>query len=430
MVWLTPLQRLFHCLPVLIVLGAACNPYDYQKGEFNAGPVDAANFPKPYQGEGADPNVNGYLSGKGKFNEVRAFINGAPAGYYSFPFTNTQLAASDPLLLPSDTKKQPQSPNAYVFDPAPPSPFPSSPKCAPPPNYQYDPNDRNNDMRLDEQSNIFTLLPLATERPGQASTFEYIPVVAEIAVSASGLDCQSIKGETTLNKILGNPSPTGNFLLWAIIDPSSGVYRVGQVSSPFTLPDGSRNPACSRGVGVQKWGWFGHYYLAYIDGGYVPTQPVAQGARMKTQPLYIPLKITPAGVRCGSATCQAGQVCANNTCQSCTANRPTSADNCPTGETCCPSPQSCINPGSSGTCADIGKFGQGYDVLQFKRSDANYSPVCEVRQYTANTGSPARPRLVGELPKSAADVLALSPTTQQPTTDSGIARYVYCPQVD
>jgi hypothetical protein len=421
------LQRLIQCLPMLIVFASACNPYDYQRGEYNAGPVDAANFPKPYQGVGADPNVNGYLSGKGTFTEIRAFINGANAGYYTFPFTTTQLNASDPLLLPSDSRRQPQAPIAYVFDPAPPSPFPSSQQCTPPAGYTYDPNDRNNDMRLDEQSNIFTLLPLATQRPGQASTFDYIPVVSEVAVSASGLACQSIKSEPTLKKVLSNQNPTGNFLLWAIIDPSSGVYRVGQQST-YLLPDGSPNPNFSPGIGVQKWGWFGHYYLAYIDGGYVPTQSISSGARMKTQQLYIPLRITPAGLRCGSATCGAGQICANNTCQTCNANRLTSADNCPTGGTCCPSPQTCINPDASGTCADIGKAGQGYDILQFKRGEASYSPVCEVRQYNLNIGSPARPPLISELPRNATAVLPLNP--QQPTIESGIPRYIYCPQVD
>src|SRR5262249_5380578 len=148
------------------------------------------------------------------------------------------------------------------FDPAPPNPFPSPPKCTPPAGYTFDP-DSNYDMRQDEQGNIFTQLPLATEKPGQASTFDYIPVVAESAVSAAGLGCQSIKSEPTLNKLLGSPNPTGKFLLWAIIDPSSGVYRVGQQSNR-TLADGSANPNYSRGVNVQKWGWFGHYYLAYI----------------------------------------------------------------------------------------------------------------------------------------------------------------------
>src|SRR5260370_1077964 len=224
-------QRLLHYLPMILVLAVSCNPYDYQQGEFNAGPVDAANFPKPYQGEGADPNVSGYLSGKGKFSEVRAFQNSRAAGYYLFPFTGTQLAAADPLLLPQDPRRQPQTPNAYVFDPQPPSPFPSTSKCNAPPNYVYDVQN-NETMRQDEQGNIFTQLPLATEQPGRASTFEYIPVVAEIAVSAQGLACQNVKSEQAVNRTVSNPQPTGNFLLCAIIDPCSGGYRGGAQSSP------------------------------------------------------------------------------------------------------------------------------------------------------------------------------------------------------
>ena len=112
MLSLAGLPRLFPSLATIIALGVACNPYDYQRDEFNAGPVDAANFPHPYQGEGFDPNVNGYLSGKGKFNEVRAYYNAGPAGYYLFPFTTTQLSSSDPLQLPQVSTRQPQAPNA------------------------------------------------------------------------------------------------------------------------------------------------------------------------------------------------------------------------------------------------------------------------------------------------------------------------------
>src|SRR5260370_16644772 len=88
----------FRCFPMLVVL-AACSPYDMQHGEFNAGPVDAANFPNPYKGTGGDTSVNGYRAGAGKFTEVPAFIDRLPAGYYSFPFTTRQLGAHHPLLL-------------------------------------------------------------------------------------------------------------------------------------------------------------------------------------------------------------------------------------------------------------------------------------------------------------------------------------------
>src|SRR5499427_8276114 len=280
------------CFPLLVVL-LACSPYDMQQGEFNAGPVDAANFPNPYKGTGGDTNVNGYRAGAGKFTEIPAFINHSAAGYYSFPFTTRQLGASDPLVVYPD--KDPKTPIVYAFDPEPPSPFPSFQRCTPPPNYTY--VKRTDDMPLNEQDNIFIQLPFAREVPGVASTFEYIPVVAEVAVTAAGLACQSIKSEKTLKKVLGNPPKTGGLLLWAIIDPSSGVYRVGEQSTRL-LPDGSVNPAYAYGNAVQKWGWFGQYYLAYIDGAYVPYDliddrygvppTVHQVPRMRAQKLYVP----------------------------------------------------------------------------------------------------------------------------------------------
>src|SRR5262249_42034549 len=296
--------------------------------------------------------------------------NGAPAGYYSFPFSATQLSAGvDSLrIVDSGQPYKPLSsapaipvPNAYVFDPTPSNPFPLSQTCTAPPDYSYNP--QTGDMRGDEQSNIFTQLPQATQRPGVAATFEYIPVVAETAVSAQGLDCQSIKSEKTLNKVLGNPGPTGNYILWAIIDPSSGVYRVGQ-SSTYTLSDGSRNPNYATGVGMQKWGWFGQYYLAYIDGGYVPTQAATvtesgrtkQVLRMKTQRLYFPRSISSAAVPCGSSACTPGQVCAGTppTCQTCQAS----------GARACPSGFTCGTSGPlTGLCTANGAQGAGYDVL-------------------------------------------------------------------
>ena len=422
------MKKLVQSLPIFIV-ATGCNPYSDQQGEFNAGAVDPANFPAPYLGTGADPPGAGFRGGKGKFTEIAAFANGLPAGYYSFPFTNTQLAAGvDSLrLLDGDQPYKPLSSspaipvtNAYVFDPSPPNPFPLSQKCTPPSGYSYNP--QTDDMRLDEQGNIFTLLPLATQRPGVASTFEYIPVVSEVPVTAEGLSCQSIKSEKLLNQLFGNPPPSGKYLLWAIIDPAAGVYRLGQ-SSTYSLSDGGVNPAYASGVGVQKYGWFGHYYLAYIDGGYVPTQTATIGGRqvlrMQTQRLYFPLTISSPAVRCGSANCTPGQVCVNNTCQACNATRP-----CSSGFTC---------PTSgplTGICNAPGAQGAGYDVLQAKRGDTNYSPVCEVWTYTASTPDPSpRPLAISELPTSEVGINALpNPSPSQVTTGNG--RLIYCPQVN
>jgi hypothetical protein len=433
----------FKYFPMLLVV-IACSPYEQQRGEFNAGPVDAANFPLPYRGVGGEPSVHGFRAGAGTFTEIRAFIDGSPAGYYSFPFTDRQLMLQD--LSDGGTPatnvypdKDPKTPIAYAFDPSPPNPFPSSQICTPPPNYTYDL--RTDDMPLNEQDNIFTQLPWAREQPGIASTFEYIPVVAEVAVTAAGLACQSIKSERRLKKVLGNPPKTGNLLLWAIIDPSSGVYRVGEESTRL-LPDAGLNPNYRFGNVVQKWGWFGQYYLAYIDGAYVPFDLVEDRygipptvhtvPRMKTQRLYLPRgMILSNAVQCGGATCQPGQVCAGGSCQTCQSS----------GQRACPRNFQCGTSGPvMGRCNANAQLGGGYDVLQYRRGDPNYTPVCQVWLYTANTDTPARPMSIAELPKSAADVVGLAgaspakssgpPVGATPRPGDPPPRYIYCPQVD
>ena len=73
-------MRPLHHFLTVTALAAACNPYAYQAGEFNAGSVDAANFAAPYKGANGDPNVNGYISGRGTFTEIRAYSNHQPGG--------------------------------------------------------------------------------------------------------------------------------------------------------------------------------------------------------------------------------------------------------------------------------------------------------------------------------------------------------------
>jgi hypothetical protein len=350
-----------------------CDPYERQQGEFNAGPVDPAYFPLAYLGTGASPigGPYGRQSGLGRFVEIKAYVDQQAVGYFSFPFTTAQLAAADPLRLLDNGKPYAPVPvaMAYVFDPLPPRPFPTATRCTTPPNYHYD--RRTEDVRLDEQGNIFTRLPSATEVPGVASTFSYVPIVSEFPVSASGMPCQSIKSERTLLKKLGTPFASARYLLWPIIDPASGVYRFGENPS---APYGSSDYAS--GLGIQSLGWFQQYFLAYLDGGYLPTDDLMVTeqmitkpiVRMRTQRIYVP--------------------------------------------------RSLVQP-SMGTAAP-GVLGAGYDVLQFQPGQAGYSPVCQVWSYS--TGATAVP--VAMLPQSEAAILGLAP---QPVTTG--TRFVYCPQV-
>src|SRR5262249_51568010 len=192
MALLASVQRPLHHFLVVTALAVACNPYAYQQGEFNAGSLDAANFAAPYKGANGDPNVNGYVSGRGTFSEIRAYINHQPRGYYSFPFTSGQSQQGrDPLLLYRDLtvvnldsvgSKRPYAPTPYGFDPPPPNPFRNPRKSPPPANYQSD--EKRDDIPPDEKTNISLLLPTAPEVPGRPSGFDYAPVVGQVEVTA------------------------------------------------------------------------------------------------------------------------------------------------------------------------------------------------------------------------------------------------------
>ena len=209
------------------------------------------------------------------------------------------------------------------------------------------------------------------------------------------------------------------------------------------MPDAGINPNYSYGNVVQKWGWFGQYYLAYIDGAYVPYDlvderygvppTVHQVQRMRTQKLYVPRgAVLSDAVQCGGTACQPGQVCAGSpaTCQSCASS----------GARVCPRSFQCGTSGSvNGLCNQNSQIGGGYDVLQYRRADPNYTPVCQVWLYTSSNIS-GRPRSVPELPKSEAEVVGLTganlsksagpPVGGTPRPGDPPPRYIYCPQVD
>jgi hypothetical protein len=134
------------------------------------------------------------------------------------------------------------------------------------------------------------------------------------------------------------------------------------------------------GLGLQRWGWYNRYLLAYLDGGYIPTEEVMVAGpsidtptmikvtRLKPQRLFVPRQIR-------------------------------------TGMGMAP-----------------GRAGAGYDVLEFKRGDAGYSPLCQVWDY----GDPALPVAPADLPKRADVILntpGLNPAAAAPPS------YVFCLQV-
>ncbi len=354
------------CLPLA---ASACDPY-HRLGDDNAslGPVDPLNFPPANLGVGGDRTV----PGRGTFTEIPAFADGAQVGYFTYAVPAT---APDPLRLREDGK--PYSfmpvPTAYVFDPAGASPIPAQSPCTPPQGWSYDP--RRDDVRYDEQGNIFTALPRATYAVGAPVTSSYVPIVAQAPVSAAGRPCQKLKSAKALAATLGLPAPAGimtddKYLAWLVIEPAAGVYPAGQSAS--THP----------GLGLQRWGWFNRYLLAYLDGGYIPTEPavVMEGpamkgvTRMRPQRLYTPRSMV-------------------------------------------------LTVTAMGSVPTAGRMGAGYDVLQARRGDGDYSPLCAV--FTYDAGMPLAP---ADLPKDAAIIEATFNTMEAPLRPATPA-LVYCLQV-
>jgi hypothetical protein len=164
--------------------------------------------------------------------------------------------------------------------------------------------------------------------------------------------------------------PDSTYHAYAVIEPSAAVYR-------YTSTSTNRDP--KTGLGIQKWGWYGQYLLAYLDGGQVPTEQVTATdgkvqLRMTAQKLYYPRS----------------QV--------------------------------------SGKAVTLG---QGYDVVEAKRGEPGYSPICQVFTYDAGNSLTA-----DQLPRSAAEVVALyGATLQAPTRRVGDKSpvgdaYVYCLQAE
>ncbi len=359
-------QRMLVPLSLALLGLSGCNVYDrWDGGEFNAGPVDASNFPPEYLGTGAVRQ----RAGSGSFT-ARATLNPTAQQYFLFSLSTAQRGANvDPLLVRTNGKavSTAPTPSAFLFD-----------GCKAPEGYSYD-ADRD-DVPYDQQGAIFTTLPVASYAVGATPTSSYVPIVQRVPVTSNGVACQQYKSEKTVvastelavpltdpvnGKRFGVSDGTLHAL--AIIEPGAAVYRVGESGTNST------------GVGPQKWGWFNQYQLAYIDGGQVPTETrtvQVNGADvtrtyMKTQKLYYPRSQVTGVTTAISA-------------------------------------------------------GQGYDVLEARRGEANYSPVCQLLTYDAG-GALAK----SALPKTEAEVLELS--AQAGTAISPPAtgdKYVYCLQVE
>jgi hypothetical protein len=409
----------------LALMIAACDVHDglfNDDEDFDAGGADPYNFPPPYRGVGQIRQV----AASGVFTEVGAYARGRPIGYFQFPFSPSQLQTTnysaptatawpdgviDPLRVSgpgTDFRQQLNNPvpvpMVYNFDPpGGDDPFATEVKCAAPEGYV--PNVFYDRYPQDVQWNIFTFLPdrFTTFGFGTLPTWSYRPVVAEVSVGTRDMVCQTVKSERTLLSLaddgkldvkrgdpeadtrlgrLGAPNP-GRFLAWAIIDPGSAVVRVGQ--KPDVLQGGKVT-----GVSVQKYGWYGQFILAYIDGGYIPIEDGARVAgaptqRMRAQRLYYPRSDV---IRNGA------------------------------------------------TSSSPGTMGQGYDVLQGDRflQNTGYSPVCEVWTY-------ALPQATAEadLPKDEASIIAQANSTLEPArqpqsasaftpSPTVIPRYVFCLQ--
>jgi hypothetical protein len=353
---------------VMAALGSGCDPYErFGQGDDSLGPVDPVNFPPANLGVQSDGTPgNRKQSGLGEFTAIAAFAGGAPVSYFSYAFPTAALAGEPLRLQEGGVATALDVGDVLAFDP--------SYKCAAKTGYTYD--RRRDEVPYDRQNDIFTALPTASYTPERGPRSSYLPVVREALVTpAAPLPCQGPKSSEALARLTGVPTrdPSGRYLANLVIDPGAAVFPAGQTIE--THP----------GVGLQRWGWFNRYLLAYIDGGVIPTADttVMEGAppapvmikSMVPQRLYIPRSMV-------------------------------------TG----PGPM----PGM--TTAAPGEIGAGYDVLAAARGAAGYSPICEV--FTYDAGMALAPE---QLPRDATVIEATFNTMAAPLEPAS-PTYIFCLQ--
>ena len=345
---MTSSARVQSVLGALAVLGlglGACDPYeDFGDETLGLGPVDPLNFPAANLGAAG----NRMRPGTGTFQEASAWVGGMEVGYFRYALPASVMVMAGMPVVPATV------PRAFAFDATPAQPVPDKNACSPPPGWTR--NERNDAVNFEQQGNIFTALPTATYNPGVAAASTYVPLVAEVPVDSGGRICQQLKSTKGLEQSLGMlPGPGGNLLAWLIIDPAAGVY-------PFDAEE------THNGLGLQKWGWYNRYLLAYLDGGYLPIMQMDTVRLMRPQRIYLPRSPV---------------------------------------------------MGAMGAAA----LGQGLEVLTARRGQDGYSPLCEVMTYDLGM-MPVPPDM---LPKDAAAItgnMAIAMTLMPATP-----RFVFCLQV-
>jgi hypothetical protein len=277
---------------------SGCNVYDRWSGtQFNAGPVDVTNFPADYLGAGG----NRQIAGLGAFQAHAAQAGEQRVEYFLFSLPTslrTTAGLGNALTLRKGSTAGIATPSAYVFD-----------SCKAPAGYEYDLE--RDGVNMGEQGVIFTRLPTATYATGATPTYSYVPIVSKVQVTSSGVACQQLKSEEAVvasrevevpltapvnGKMVGIPDST--YHAYAVIDPGSAVYHASDISE--TDENDDEVPIPHTGLGIQKWGWYNQYMLAYIDGGQVPTRTTTDSKGVETvsivtQKLYYPVSKTVGG---------------------------------------------------------------------------------------------------------------------------------------
>ena len=360
----------------------SCHPYgDALQGEFNAGAADPFNFPPAYRSSGG--SFTRERGGSGSFAERVAFANGAPANYFFFPLPPSVVATTG-YATPS-AKADPRrivGPGAlptslgFVFEPGDPAAaVQDTTSCKAPDGYNFD--QFRDAVHYDRQGNLVSALPNATFGIGAPPSFTYIPVVQRVSVASAGEACQSVKNDQSIVSrtdvtlaIDGTatppaPKPDPVYLAWAVIDPGSPVFRAGKTAVDFNA------------YSIQHYGWYRQFLIAYLDGGQVQTDTVGGVTRMRIQKLYFPR----SGITAVDAT-----------------------------------PTTKAIPGAA--------LGVGYDVLEHKRGEADYSPLCQVFSYALPSGTP--------VPKDAATIEAngtawnLQAGAPVPSSGAITPSYLFC----